>query len=220
MSNSWPADLIPILPFLPGDTADAWVKLAPVLPASAYLIGGTALAVHIRHRVSRDLDFALARREDISAARERIESAGLFALMDQDDGTLNGVFEKTKIQLLDTSTQQLIVEPTMIAGIRVAAVEDIAAMKMKVILDRGAMRDYFDLMELDRRRVVPAEEALRLMLERYRPQNPDDTLMTVVRSLGYLDDVEPDPALPVSDDTIARYWSKRQPQILRNLPRW
>ena len=33
------------------------------------------------------------------------------------------------------------------AGVKVAGVEDIAAMKMKVIMERGALRDYFDLME-------------------------------------------------------------------------
>ena len=216
----WPEDLVPILRYLPGETASAWVKLAPVVPASAYLIGGTALTVHLRHRVSRDLDFALAQHEDIPAARERIEVVGLLAVIEQDEGTLNALFERTRIQFLDTSTQQLLVEPTLIAGIKVAGVEDIAAMKMKVILDRGAMRDYFDLMELDHRRVIPAEDALRLMLERYQPQSPDETLMAVVRSLGYLDDVEPDPALPISGEEIARYWSKRQPQVVRNLARW
>lgn len=216
----WPDDLVPILPYLPGDAARSWIVLAPVLPASAYLIGGTALAAHLGHRVSRDLDFALAQQEDIPAARAHIEGAGLFAVTEQDERTLNGLFGNTKIQLLDASTHHVLVEPTVIAGIKVAGVEDIAAMKMKVITDRGALRDYFDLMELDRRRVIPAEEALRLLLEKYEPRNPDETLMTVVRALGYLDDVEADPALPVSGDDIARYWSKRQPQVLRNLARW
>lgn len=170
----WPDDLVPILPYLRGDTAAAWVKLATVVPASAYLIGGTALSVHLRHRVSRDLDFALAEPEDIPAVRERIERVGLLAVTKQDDGTLNGIFERTKIQVLDTWTQQLLVEPTVIAGMKVVGVEDIAAMN----------------------------------------------LMTVVRSLGYLDDVEPGPALPVTGGDIARYWTKRQPQVLRNLSRW
>ena len=42
---------------LADDTAATWELLAPVLPSELYLAGGTALAVHVRHRVSRDLDF-------------------------------------------------------------------------------------------------------------------------------------------------------------------
>jgi hypothetical protein len=38
-------------------TAEAWDALAPHLPASLYLGGGTAVAVHLRHRESADLDF-------------------------------------------------------------------------------------------------------------------------------------------------------------------
>lgn len=38
-------------------TAEAWEALAPHLPATLYLAGGTAVAVHLRHRSSADLDF-------------------------------------------------------------------------------------------------------------------------------------------------------------------
>ena len=42
---------------LPADTAMAWELLAPTIPVAAYLAGGTAIAVHLGHRVSHDLDF-------------------------------------------------------------------------------------------------------------------------------------------------------------------
>lgn len=38
---------------LPPDTAKTWSTLAPLVPAAAYLGGGTAIAVHLGHRVSR-----------------------------------------------------------------------------------------------------------------------------------------------------------------------
>lgn len=216
----FPEDLIPLLPFLPDQTARAWVLLAPVIPESAYLIGGTALTLRLHHRVSRDLDFALERHEDIPTARTRIEAEGLLAVTYQDERTLNGVFEGTKIQLLEAGDQKIVGPLTAVAGIRVASVDDVAAMKMKVIVDRGEMRDYFDLMELDRRSIVPAETALRLFLERYDPPNPDQAVVAVIRALGYLDDVEPDPALPVESREIEQYWQRRQPEVLRLTTRW
>jgi Nucleotidyl transferase AbiEii toxin, Type IV TA system len=42
---------------LPADTAMVWEMLAPAIPTAAYLAGGTAVAVHLGHRVSHDLDF-------------------------------------------------------------------------------------------------------------------------------------------------------------------
>ena len=42
---------------LPPDTVRIWALVAPVVPRAAYLVGGTAVAVHLRHRPSRDLDF-------------------------------------------------------------------------------------------------------------------------------------------------------------------
>jgi hypothetical protein len=42
---------------LPPDTAATWDAIAPFIPREAYLGGGTAIAVHLGHRVSRDLDF-------------------------------------------------------------------------------------------------------------------------------------------------------------------
>ena len=64
--NDLPADL---KDYLPERTADAWVKLAPLVPSSAYLAGGTGLTVHLHHRVSRDLDFMLRQPEDLARLR-------------------------------------------------------------------------------------------------------------------------------------------------------
>ena len=52
-------DLAEIAHCLPSDTAQSWRTLLPAIPRTAYLAGGTALAVHLRHRISRDLDVFL-----------------------------------------------------------------------------------------------------------------------------------------------------------------
>lgn len=213
----FPADL---RQYLPEQTTYAWIKLSPSMPPSAYLAGGTALTIHLRHRVSRDLDFMLERREDIGALRARIESTGTLAVTHQDESTLNGVFEDTKVQVLEASGQRMVAPTTTVAGLRVASTYDIMAMKLKVIVDRGELRDYFDLMEIDRCRLVSAEEGLALFVERYSPANPDEYVSAIVRSLGYLGDVADDPALPAGRDQIESYWAARLPALLRNISRW
>lgn len=58
-----------------------------------------------------------------------------------EEGTLNGYLEDVKAQFLDATTQHP-VEPTqLIGGIPVAGLRDLAATKLKVVGDRGELRD-------------------------------------------------------------------------------
>ena len=54
---SLPGELTRILP---EDTARTWTSIRDVVPTAAYLGGGTAIAIHLQHRVSRDLDSSSA----------------------------------------------------------------------------------------------------------------------------------------------------------------
>lgn len=199
---------------LPGGTSEAWGRLAPFLPPDAYLVGGTALAIHLRHRVSRDLDFFTER-----AFGAAMFAAALKARFDDfqatriDGGTVNGRLGVTKIQVLDASGQKRLAALTSLAGIRIAAVEDILAMKLKVIMDRGELRDYFDLMCIEKATDLDVVFGIRLYLVRYSPDVPEQHIYQIVKSLGYLGDVADDPGLPASKAEIAAYWSKRQAAV-------
>jgi hypothetical protein len=70
-------------------------------------------------------------------------------------------------------------------------------MKLKVIGDRGELRDYFDLMVIEQRTGRTAEEGLALFVERFRPEYPQPAINHILLGLGYFDDVDPDDALPV-----------------------
>jgi hypothetical protein len=202
---------------LPPGTADAWRRIAPVVPASAYLAGGTAIAVHLKHRVSRDLDFFLAESFDAEALAEQLDTVGVFAPTRVERGTVNGILGETKVQFLDARSQ-VVVEPlTMFAGIRIAGLGDLLATKLKVISDRGELRDYFDIMTIDTTTRYTVEQGLGLFLARYNPKTPANALDPIVRGLGYLEDVDEDPGLPTGRAEIVAFWEHRQPQVLRNL---
>lgn len=205
---------------LPPDLAQSWEAIAPALPPALYLAGGTALAIHLHHRVSRDLDFFFHEEVDLAQLENTLRELGPFAVTRSGEGTLNGVFSETKVQFLSTTSQQRLEPTTEVAGLDVAGVSDIFAMKLKVIGDRGELRDYFDLMEIERKAGRPVEEGLGLYLTRYRVRPDDVTVSHIVGALGYLEDVDEDDALPVDKGAIAAYWRRRQPEIVRQLARY
>ncbi|MFZ0179578.1 MAG: nucleotidyl transferase AbiEii/AbiGii toxin family protein [Candidatus Dormiibacterota bacterium] len=208
---------------LAAGTAEAWEALAPHLPASLYLAGGTAVAVHLRHRKSADLDFFYHRSSvDLDRLAEQLPRLGAFAITRRAPGTLRGLFAGTKVEFLhadEARPQVLLREPIEIAGLRVAALEDLMAMKLKVIGDRGEARDYFDAMTIDERGHVTLEDGIALFLERYKLTPSSDALSHLVAALGYLDDVEQDDALPIDLEDLTRWWRTRQPRLVRELGR-
>jgi hypothetical protein len=208
---------------LPPDTASSWQVLAPLIPPEAYLGGGTAIAVHLSHRVSRVLDFFYHRHAiDLDMLETTLSAAGPFAVTLRAPGTLNALFSKTKVQFLhadEIEPQHPLAPPSEIAGIHVAALEDLIAMKLKVIGDRGELRDYFDLMIIEQRTAHRVEDGMSLFLARFAPSYPQQALLHIVRGLGYFDDVEPDHLLPVPRSQIIDYWVRRQPAIIASLGR-
>ena len=66
---------------LPPDTASTWETIASIVPSTAYLGGGTAIAVHLSHRVSRDLDFFFHHNSvDLDELTKELSAAGPFAV--------------------------------------------------------------------------------------------------------------------------------------------
>lgn len=208
---------------LPADTAMVWEMLAPAIPAPAYLAGGTAIAVHLGHRVSHDLDFFYHHNAiDLNQLARAIETVGPFAITTRAPGTLNGLVSRTKIQFLhadEVAPQRLLAQPVEVAGLRVAELDDLLAMKLKVVGDRGELRDYFDLMSIEQRAGRSVEEGLQLFLARFQPSYPQEALGHIVRGLGYFDDIEPDDQLPVPRQTIVDYWTGRHPGVIAALGR-
>lgn len=213
-----PAELTAILP---AETAHAWELIAPIVPDRYRLAGGTALAVHLHHRQSRDLDFiSMEPDPDLSALERRLSELGSFAVSSRAPDTLNGVFEDAKVQFLDAHTQVELAPPERHEGILVSSVADALAMKVKVIGDRGELRDYFDLKRIEELTGRRVEEGIGLYMTRYQipPEHP--SIEHIVEALGYLDDVDEDDMIPESRKEIAKYWARRQREITRNLNRF
>jgi hypothetical protein len=203
---------------LPPDTASTWDAIAQIVPPDAYLGGGTAIAVHLWHRISRDLDFFFHHGSvDLDELARRLSAVGPFAITDRSSGTLNGLFSATKVQFLHADEgrpQRLLEQPRETDGLRVAGLSDLLAMKLKVVGDRGELRDYFDLMTIEQRTGRTADEGLALFVERFQPEYPQQAINHILLGLGYFDDVDPDDSLPVPRSEIVDYWTRRQREII------
>ncbi len=209
---------------LPSATRRAWGPVAQVTPPDGVLMGGTALAVHLRHRVSRDLDVFITSDFDVGALRDQLAAIGRFAVTQIGEGTLNGVFEEAKVQFLAAGGQRVLSEPTVVAGMKVGAIEDLLATKIKVVGDRAELRDYFDLMAIEQHAGRFVEEGLQLYARRYGVEMSHVSIEHIVLGFGYFDDLQDDPHLASEhgvdlSDRVARYWRRRQPEIIASLDR-
>lgn len=205
---------------LPDDTAKAWLKLAPELPKELYLGGGTAVAVHLTHRESRDLDFFFHQEVDLDRLRDLFSRLGTFAVTHESAGTLKGLFGATKIEVFDASELYRLAEPTLVAGLRICSLQDLMAMKLKVMAERGEMRDYFDVKAIDEEGGVSVEEGVELYMRRYRLSPTSEALPHLYKAMGDLSDVEPDELLPLELPELQAWWSARQATVLRNSDRF
>ena len=213
-----PADLTKILPL---QTAWAWERIAPMIPLSCRLVGGTALAVHLHHRQSRDLDFFYNDPNlDLAALERQLAQLGSFAVSARAPGTLTGILRSAKLQFLDAHDQVELDEPEPHAGILVSSLADVFATKVKVIGDRGELRDYFDLKRIEQITGRGIEEGIGLYMTRFQVPPEHPSIGHIVEALGYLDDVDEDDMLPEDRAMIAAYWKRRQPEISRSLARF
>ncbi|MGI8535688.1 MAG: nucleotidyl transferase AbiEii/AbiGii toxin family protein [Mycobacteriales bacterium] len=204
---------------LPADTALRWEQLREVVPLSALLVGGTGLAAHVQHRVSRDLNFFLTESFDAEELAARLSSLAPFAVTLQDEHSLNGILGQTKVQFLEAVGQRFVEPPVQVAGLTVAGIGDLLATKLKVIQDRGEHRDYFDLKVIEQRGGRDVETGLLLFTQHYPLQHPEVAVVEVVRGLGYHGDLDEDPGVPEALSITTGYWEARTPQLLASLDR-
>lgn len=151
----------------------------------AYLAGGTALALHLAHRVSVDLDFFVPQRFLAEDLRPLLLQTGKFSpITVRDDSivcridTVQWSLFKYEYPLLE-STEQC-------EGVRIAALRDIAAMKVVAIGDRGSRKDFYDLYTILRFGGLHITGILEDVVSKFRL--PQDNLYHYVRALSYFDD--------------------------------
>jgi len=169
------------------------IKLVAKFPevSSAYLAGGTALALQIGHRVSIDLDFFTPEVFDERKLAEVLTSHIGFAKTGIAKLTIWGTIVRTKFSMF--YYEYPLLEKTIpFEGLQLASLSDIAAMKIHAIEDRGTRRDFIDVYFLSK--TFKLKEMVDLYRKKYAISN--DRLYGTLRALDYFTDAEMETLMP------------------------
>jgi len=158
------------------------------------LVGGTALALQLNHRRSLDLDFFGEDEfdpDEMSCDLEtELEDRHSIQVVGKGRNTLNLLIDGIKVDILRHRYPRARA-PIDWNGVKIAPAEEVAAMKLNAITNRGAKKDFFDVYFLLQR--FPLSQLLEWHGRKYRNHDP----FFVIQSLSYFEDAEtqPDPEL-------------------------
>jgi hypothetical protein len=150
------------------------------------LAGGTALALHFGHRTSIDIDLFTCAAFDAPTVAEWLKAAYGMRESETAQNTVRGIIDGVKIDLI-AHRYPLLNPLEETGGIRMFSCEDIAAMKLNAITNRGCKKDFWDYAEL--LKTYSRDEMLSFFAHKYR----NDSLWNVEKSLTYFDDADNDP---------------------------
>jgi len=159
-------------------------KLEPLRDKSFYLAGGTGLAIYIGHRTSLDFDFysfsSFVSEDIYSLLKQKMGS--ILPIQKQKD-TLILKCEGLNVSLF-AYPYDLLRPPEPFEELLLASIEDIAAMKLIAIIQRGSKRDFIDFYYLIKR------FGLKKILEFTAKKYEDFNFYLALQALVYFDDAE------------------------------
>jgi predicted nucleotidyltransferase component of viral defense system len=165
------------------------------------LVGGTALALQIGHRISEDIDLFTENDIDKDTIFNTLSKKykNDFNIDSVQDVIVNLHIKGVKVDLVKYE-YPLLENVTIEEGIKYIGKKDISAMKLAAITNSGKRgKDYVDVYYLLK------EMKLKDMFDCYKRKYGQDDISHVKRSLTYFDEVRPDSWLSVKllNDTLS-----------------
>ena len=187
---------------------------------SAYLAGGTALALQLSHRYSYDFDFFTFKKFDENILVQRFkELFPDFILQRKEWGTILGYLGKTRFSLFFYK-YPLLFKTHKFLDITIADIKDISAMKIAAIADRGTKRDFIDLyFILKEAKIMTLEKSLKLYDKKFKvlPQNK----VHILKSLLYFENADKDQSpkmiKPIKWPKVKEFFIDEQKRLTKKL---
>jgi hypothetical protein len=177
---------------VPTEVTDLLIKSVAILRniGEVYLAGGTALSMHLSHRVSIDLDFFTPVSFLAEELRSELSKAGSFTPITLRDDTVVCSIDQVQWSLF--KYQYPLIEVSQeYSGIQVASLRDIAAMKVVAIGDRGSRKDFYDLYAILNRTDLKIDQIFQDVVAKYSLS--EDHLYHYVRAFTYFEDAVKSP---------------------------
>lgn len=148
------------------------------------LVGGTNLSLRLGHRISVDLDLFTNESWDTEWVFQQIQSHFSHIILGSQTDTMLFLYvQDVKVDML-LLPYPLIKPIDEIAGIRLASVPDIIAMKLSAVARRGVKKDFWDIAAL------LDEYDIAQMIGFYQAKYESRDIFHVIRSLVYFEDAE------------------------------
>ena len=183
------------------------LKRLQAIPALAEtrLVGGTALALQLGHRISVDLDV-------FGKWNYAEDLAGVFSAIgrtEKESGTPNGrmaffYIDGVKVDCVAYDMYEWLEPPVEEEGVRLAGIRDIAAMKVNAITNRGTRKDFVDMA------CLLDDYPLTDIFAWYRAKYPTANPALAMRSLSYFVDAE---TMPMPKMLIPFDWDEAKDRI-------
>ena len=173
------------------ETQQAFRKIAGLeLINGFYLAGGTGLALHLGHRFSVDLDFFSSSAQAVGAdqraiLRETFEDATLSVTFDK-DATFVATWQGVGVSFFRLHLYPLVQPALLVAGVPLASLEEIGAMKLAAIIGRGTRKDLIDIYFILQR--VSIESLFQVAVVKYARVRT--FAISATRALAYFEDAE------------------------------
>ena len=169
---------------------------------NAVLAGGTALALHIGHRESGDLDFFTTTPFRVDSVISDIRKTGQeFSIRSEGPEHVVALIDGIKFSLF-LYDYPFIDGVTQYEGVHVASMLDIAAMKAIAISQRGTKRDFVDLYFI--LQDLPFHKIAQHMVQRFGKERINPILMG--KAFVYFADAESNPEPRYTGEGVG--WNK------------
>lgn len=161
-----------------------------------YLVGGTALALMIGHRISIDIDLFTDKEFDANEAARYLKNNYDADLNSVSKNSVSGFIEDVKFDLISHIYPH--VNPLLtIEGIRMLGLHDIAAMKVNAIVGNGTrIKDFLDVYYLLKE--IPYQQILEAYLKKY----PNVSAVVARASLLYYKDIDFTTSITLIKETL------------------
>ena len=203
--------------FLPGQTLKVFEELAERQFINKYtLIGGTALSLHLKHRLSEDLDFVYD-EEKLTLNEIKRYIAKIFPehrIIRQDDPwQIDFIINEVKVTFFSRGSVAIpfnVGDYTIpYKNINICEVDVIATLKMASIAQRNTIRDYYDLYYLAKYHLSLLE-----IIKKTKTLMPNLSPITYTETLVYTEDIDESgiaehlqPAEIVTKDQISDFFT-------------
>ena len=180
------------------------LQALPVLEETR-LVGGTALALQLGHRISVDLD--IFGKWDYS--EDLGDAFSVLGRTEKESGTPNGrmsffYIDGVKVDCVAYDMYEWLEPPVKEDGVRLAGIKDIAAMKVNAITNRGTRKDFVDMARL------LDDYSLTDIFAWYRGKYPAANPALAMRSMSYFVDAE---TMPMPRMLIPFDWEEAKDRI-------